>query len=433
VYTRTVAGPALRERTLDVLRQFAREESWVLGRTTPDLADAASQAVLVDEVQRLYLADYGSQWSAFIADLRLAPAGSLEASIEQARQLARPDSPLTSVLRAVVREASVDGLSPAPALASGTAAVDVEALQRYVSAPPSLDALQSLLGRVATYLGVVQEAARHRTLPPASNVLRELRATARQAPEPVHTMMADLAARSSAQSLERLHEPLAQSLANELAPACLRAAGARFPLVAGAGEEMSREDFTHLFATGGLMDGYFQSHLAPFVDTSVTPWLVGRGGSDAALQAFQRAQAIRASFFAEGGKRLGTRLVFKLVDMDAQLSEFALDIDGQPLRFRRAAPRATSTDQAIHWPGSGPGEVRLQVQPSAGSAYVFKGPWALLRLLERVRVEQGTSPDRALLQFDVEGRKARVEVRSAGPFNPLLRQALEPFQCPRRP
>jgi type VI secretion system protein ImpL len=34
--------------------------------------------------------------------------------------------------------------------------------------------------------------------------------------------------------------------------------------------------------------------------------------------------------------------------------------------------------------------------------------------------------------FDVEGRKARFEIRSATPRNPLLRQDLEQFQCPKR-
>jgi type VI secretion system protein ImpL len=36
------------------------------------------------------------------------------------------------------------------------------------------------------------------------------------------------------------------------------------------------------------------------------------------------------------------------------------------------------------------------------------------------------------LAFDVEGRKAKFEVRSAAPLNPMLRRELEQFQCPTR-
>jgi type VI secretion system protein ImpL len=56
----------------------------------------------------------------------------------------------------------------------------------------------------------------------------------------------------------------------------------------------------------------------------------------------------------------------------------------------------------------------------------------LFRLLDRVRVEAGASPERAQLVFDVEGRKARFEVRSPTASNPLLRRELEQFQCPTR-
>jgi type VI secretion system protein ImpL len=76
--------------------------------------------------------------------------------------------------------------------------------------------------------------------------------------------------------------------------------------------------------------------------------------------------------------------------------------------------------------------VQLQVTPGAGGGYVFEGPWALLRLIERVRVEPGASADRMVLAFDVEGRKARFEVRSPNGPNPLLRKELEQFQCPKR-
>ena len=36
------------------------------------------------------------------------------------------------------------------------------------------------------------------------------------------------------------------------------------------------------------------------------------------------------------------------------------------------------------------------------------------------------------LTFDVEGRKARFEVRSPTPLNPLQREQLEQFQCPKQ-
>jgi type VI secretion system protein ImpL len=115
--------------------------------------------------------------------------------------------------------------------------------------------------------------------------------------------------------------------------------------------------------------------------------------------------------------------------MDPGVSDFALDIDGQAMHFKPGARDV----QAVQWPGpADSGRVQVQLAPSSGSGYVFKGPWALFRLLDRVRIEPGGAPNRVLLLMDVEGRKARFEVRSTAPVNPMLREELEQFQCPRR-
>jgi type VI protein secretion system component VasK len=51
-----------------------------------------------------------------------------------------------------------------------------------------------------------------------------------------------------------------------------------------------------------------------------------------------------------------------------------------------------------------------------------------------VRIEPGSTPQRTLLAFDVEGRRARFELRSStGAVHPLVRQELERFQCPKQP
>ena len=177
---------------------------------------------------------------------------------------------------------------------------------------------------------------------------------------------------------------------------------------------------------------HLHRHLAPHVDTASRPWSWRTAGQGTqTLQPFQQAHVIRETYFDQGGRQLGTRLEFRLLDLDAGVTEFALDVDGQALRFKPGARDA----KAVHWPGPGQGRVVLRVVPAGGSAgpgFEFQGPWALFRLLDRVRVDPGATPDRVQLVFDVQGRKARFEVRSASPQNPLLRRELEQFQCPSR-
>jgi type VI secretion system protein ImpL len=164
-----------------------------------------------------------------------------------------------------------------------------------------------------------------------------------------------------------------------------------------------------------VIDGFYQRHLAPYADTL---------GRDAMLP-FQRAQAIRDAFFADGGKRVNMKLELRLLELEPGVAEFLLDVDGQALRFRRDS----KAPQTLLWPGPGAGRVQLQM--SGGTPYAFEGPWSLLRVFDRVRIEPG-SGGRFQLVFDVEGRKARFEARSTHALNPAQREELEQFKCPSR-
>jgi type VI secretion system protein ImpL len=429
LYSRAALQQTLHERTREVLRQLARERSWVLGTDAPPPSDVEQQS-LAAEVQRLHLAEYARRWDAYLGDLRLAPAPTLAASAEQAALLARPDSPLIALLRGAAHELSVASLDD---VADGAASTRFDALRRYVAGPPGLDPLRTLLGSTAAHLTAVDDAARRRVALPASDVVRELAAAASAAPEPVRTWLGQLASTGTAQAFAALREPLSRQLADELAPQCARLIGGQYPLVRNASAELSRDAFVRTFASGGLIDAFFQRQLLPHVDTSTRPWSFRAvAGSAEALQPFQRAQAIREGFFRDGGRQFGVRLEMRLLELEPGIAEFVLDVDGQPLRFRPGS----SAPQTLQWPGpADSGRVLLQLVPASGAAgpgHTFQGPWALLRLLDRVRSEPGPTPERWRLLFDVEGRKARFEVRANSALNPIARQELEQFECPKK-
>ncbi len=385
------------------------------------------------EVRRLYLAEYALRWQQFLAGVRLAPTATLAASAELAATLARPDSPLLALLRAAANETALTPTAGASDALGGRFA----ALRQYVSGQAApIDATQSLLGKLATHLRAVEDALARKAVPPAGDVAAELAAAAEAAPEPVRAMLMQLSSAATALLFTAVREPLSRQVAGEIAPACSRSIAGRYPMARSAGEEISREEFSRSFGAGGLFDDFVQRHLLAHLDTKGAAWAL-RGAADRtdgaeALQQFQRAQAIREAFFREGGRRLGVRLEFRALELDPGIGEFMLDVDGQALRFRRSGEAA----QSLQWPGPGDsGRVHLQITPvggNTGSGFTFAGPWALYRMLDRVRSEPGASADRTLLTFDVEGRKARFEVRSSGGANPMNRQLLEQFRCPGR-
>lgn len=118
--------------------------------------------------------------------------------------------------------------------------------------------------------------------------------------------------------------------------------------------------------------------------------------------------------------------------MDPTILSFTLDVDGQVLTYAHGPQIATT----IQWPGArGSQRVSLQLTPppsSSASNVVFEGPWALFRMFDRLDVEPTSQPERFIVTFDVEGRKARFEVTASSVENPFRLADLRKFSCPER-
>jgi type VI secretion system protein ImpL len=171
--------------------------------------------------------------------------------------------------------------------------------------------------------------------------------------------------------------------------------------------------------------------LAPYIDTSTRPWSfrpvdgTPLGTDHGTLPQFQRAAAIKETFFGVGGQAATLRLEFKPVEMDTQLSQFVLDVDGQIVRYAHGPQIPT----VVTWPGPrGSGQVRVMGTPSGGM--VNDGPWAMLRLFDRVTITPGNVPEKFRAVFDLDGRKAVFEVTTGSVRNPFRMPDLRQFGCP---
>jgi type VI secretion system protein ImpL len=195
-----------------------------------------------------------------------------------------------------------------------------------------------------------------------------------------------------------VRQNLGNEIKSQVGEFCRQAVAGRYPLDRSSPRDATQADFATLFAPGGKMDQLFQQKLAAYVDTTTRPWNfravdgVPLGTDVGSLPQFQRAQAIRETFFPAGNVP-SLRLQFKPLEMDATLKQFILDVDGQIVRYDHGPQIPTS----VQWPGPrGTSQVRLQVSPplSAGaSGRVYEGPWALLRLFDRVHIEPPTRPN----------------------------------------
>ena len=456
---------------------LASEDPWVLGieRSGMDSArEVAALGNLTDRVRRLYLEEYVKVWQQLLSDVRLIRASGVEKNIEIARILSGFDSPLSKFLKAVVRETTLTpSADPAKANVVSKAAETVrstrqgleqlfgaesqrpvaagksiesivddhfESLRRLVTAPAQgqpapLDDALKLFNEVYVYLTAVDTAVKARSSPPPGDVAGKLRSDAGRLPEPVRSMVENLSQAGAAQARVAERSNLSQDL-RPVAEFCAKAIAGRYPFNPSATRDVLPEDLGQMFAPGGLMDDFFQKRLAALVDTSTRPWRykpVAEQGAitTAALAQFERAARIREIFFRSGGRTPAIRLDFKPVEMDASITQFILDVDGQVVRYGHG-PIVPMT---IQWPGpKGSNQVRIQLSPPSASGgasgMTMDGAWALFRVLDRSQLEPGDAPEKFFVTFAIDGRKARFEVTTNSVQHPLRLREMREFSCP---
>jgi type VI secretion system protein ImpL len=463
-FTKAGWNDALRPAVDDAVAQLAREESWVLGAGSakPDV-DA-----LATKVERLYLEEYIKTWDAFLADVRLVRLAGLDRSIEVARIVSAPDSPLVKYLRAVAEQVTLVPPKEAPGAGDKLAAkagaaigkatkglfkprtgpdgapiermVDdhFAGIRRQVEGQPApIEDTVKLFNEVYVQLSATKAAQTTGAPPPAGGAgggaAAAVKVAAGQQPEPIRSMLTQLADAGASQSRDVERAGLTAEL-KPIADFCAKAVAGRYPFASGSKADVLPDDFGQLFGVGGLFDDFFQRRLAPLVDTSTPAWSYRpladgtRPVAPAALAEFQRAARIRDVFFRAGGKAPALRFEMRVVELEPSLKELQLDIDGQVQKLTSGGPSIIVT-----WPSVRLASVvRLTTGlGNAGPALMFEGPWALFRLFDLFEMQPSTQqPERFSVVMNLDGRRARVEVISASVFNPFQLREVKQFRCP---
>lgn len=457
--------------SLQVMEELTAEQ-WVL-RDEADVSAAGDISSMLAGLQDLYFSEYVQAYKDLIEDIRLAPLRDSREAASVLNVLSRPgDSPLLNLIAAVRQETD---FSSKPAEQEGDAgADDAFAAQR--------QRLQQTLGGVENsvtalkprYANVVEEAfADFRELNvggdatgPAQQLVGLLRELADftllvsseegASGVPQHVVQSGQATLQRVEfEAERQSQPLLKELLGGAASSvsniafggvatnvdaqwrsgplafCERAVSGRYPLTKTGESEIRLEDFGRFFGYGGELDQFFQAYLKDHVDTSQRPWKSNeRSGlrlSADALAQFQRAQAIRETFF-RGDAQPNVGFELTPLSMDPGITQFSMSIDGQAIQYFHG-PRVA---QSFTWPGSeGVGEVRMEVAPSGGSPMrVERGPWAWFRVLDGARMTESTVPEHFQVVFEVGGRSVTFELVARSAYNPFALRELTDFRCP---
>ena len=295
-----------------------RKERWVLDVGGDDLSKAELDK-LDEDVEKLYLAEYGELWQTMLMDLRLAPINSVAEAAKAAEVLSGTRSPMRALLQAVERNTSLDKLPDGAAdlvkqvgalaqartrleqllqSAVGAAAGTVElpgavVAQRFEevnalvrrqgdSAPP----IDRLIGVIAELYGEFTAPAAPGVVMPGAGMpvperlgeqaTRRLEVEAARQPEPVKTWLRQLSQGSRSVADDKVKRETAAVVSkerqkvleqvngdweNKVVVLWKQALAGRYPFDAAAEREVTLIDFGRFFGPGGALDQYFKENI----------------------------------------------------------------------------------------------------------------------------------------------------------------------------
>ena len=468
----------------DVTKQVA-SESWVLDSRSQVTPDSAEAQRLENDVISRYEDDYAKHWNAILADLNVVPLRSAEQASQALYALGSPQSPMRDLLVSITRQLTLSQPPPAPPDEAAAKSLTDAAGQKL--APTATARLKSVLGAqnsgpppappgkkiddryrplrdfvgtgpgapieqaLKAIDGLRQQLAKLGTpasggalaaspvAPAGDDSLQLLNDEASRDPQPVARWLESMAASGNALVTGRTRQQVTEAFNASSGPAslCQKAVTGRYPFTSSASSEIPLDDFARLFSPGGLIDGFFNTQLRPYVDTTGANWKphpvdgVPAPVAPTDLAQFQRAAVIRDLFFGVGGNTPSVRFDITPISLDNGAKQVTLDLGGTTITYAHGPQRATQ----VTWPGQGGmANVRLVFDPpSSSGAKVFQasGPWAVFRLFEQGNLQQSGSAERYTLSFQSGERQASFEIRAGSVQNPFVPGLLKNFQCPK--
>ncbi len=458
-------------------------ESWVLGKRAALDPNSAEMRGLERDVIALYAVDYAEAWDKMLADLDVVPLRSMSQAAQDLYILSSPQSPMRDVLASAARQLTLSVPPPPPATAAGvagaaaaTAAAAAQSatnsaasrLQGVLGTTPdqpaarppgsAIDdrykAVRELMGtgagapidQVLKSLNDLQQqlakmaaapVGGQPTVPQGSDPALALRAEAARQPQPLARWLLAMSGSGTALRSGSAKQQIAAAFNGAGGPAalCTLATKGRYPFDRSSTGDVPLDDFGKLFAPGGLLDGFFNTQLRPYVDMAPRTWKpqpvdgVPAPVTPDDLAQFQRAAVIRDLFFS-AGTAPSVRYDITPVDLDAAARQVTLDLDGTTVVYSHGPPRSTQ----ITWPGTNRMQnVRLVFDPPpAGGTGVLSatGPWAMFRLFDFGKLQQVGAAEKYTLTFTLGERKVVYEIRAGSVLNPLAPGIMQDFRCP---
>ncbi|MGB7189259.1 MAG: ImcF-related family protein, partial [Acidobacteriaceae bacterium] len=415
-------------------------EKWVLGDQAPPSLNSAN---LTQQLAARYLADYQSQWRAFLHSAQVVKYRSLGDAAAKLQLLANPNSPLLALLFTVSHNTAVANPDISKEFQPAQAVVAPASADKFVG-PGNTGYVNGLLGLQGVVAQVAQDPTAATNPAAVTPILTASASAHTAASQTSQAFNLDPAAHVDQTVLALLQAPInsVDEVVRGRGPAQANGAGksfcgtfsqvmTKFPFSPNSAVEASPAEVAALLQPGS-------GTLWQFYDASLKTVLIKQGATYAPVAGapmklnpafthfFNQAAALSEAFYPSGTATPGLTFTAHILPAK-EIQSVTLALDAQRLQ-------GTNVSKQFTWSPQSSQQAQLVANYGTGSLPLqFSGPWALFHLIDKGKLESGRLA--YPLEFSntpivVNGTPLVVYLEFSGPNAGLLMPGgLNPGRC----
>ena len=427
----------------EFLIKHTAEIYWILGLDkTVNGADLVTQ--MTPALWNHYNNDYINYWDTLLSNIQVAPFNNLSQGIQTLDLLAGPRSPLLGLLNTVKENSYLvrgKNLHIAPHFAplNAISGLPGKPSAQYTAMMKNLIALRDYLTTINSAPNVAQmefqEASTYLQNKAPNNPIAILKKQAQQMPAPLNRWLNEIADNSFALLLQGAHQTINAAWQSNVMPTYQTDIQGRFPFNSQSDAFVNMTSFGNFFGANGTFAQFFQTYLAPFIDTATSAWHQRQVGNYSlgialnTLDLLQKAALIHNLYFQSGNQIPLTQFSIRPRFLDPQSSSVFVQLASQNLTYQHG-PQASLSWK---WPiPSDTQQVNISFSDFQGQNFsrTFDGPWGWFKLLSTTQLQATGAPGHYIWTINQDKHQASFDLWASNNMPLFNLQVLENFNLP---
>ncbi len=428
--------------------------NWVLGDREDNDSASSDKQKLQQDIRVAYLNDYVNAWQGWLNTFKINHFNDLSQASSALQELAGNNSPLFQILTAIANNTSTNTLQIDHFSSFDAADIQTTLINHFQNLNNialssndktlSLQQMSVTLNQLQQYIQSIAQAsdsneaaftaAQERMKGDNGDPISMLLLEANQAPEPLKSWLNAIAMNCWQLILNNAHAYVNTQWQSNVLAIYNEQLNNRYPLFSNADDDINLSDFTNFFKPDGLVQNYFNTYLAPFVDTTGVQWQWrSRDGltltnSLPVLDQFERSNIIQKMFFDKYGV-LSVNFTMQLVNLDTTVKNIDISINGQ-----KSSSGSQNTSQTyLSWPGPNDvNNVTINLLNDQQQILTVSedGPWALFRVLDKTNIRQDKDSEHFSFIIDMNNLSAKYNLIASTPINPFIPGIINQYRAP---